>query len=355
MITGDHERLASWATDQAGAVALVLRQTLLPVEGPGAVIFPPTYANNRKIPYNIDELADGTKVALVDSVASQANRMEPLFIEPPLKDFVPQITVRVKTASHEAEIPIFEIGHRVADALVRSSGLRPEVDAAFEALARNDAWPMARLAPTSLIFGAWDSRGGGVKVPRVVSSVIRAWNVEPLTRSAQYVPPVDYAALGVFGEKDLEKAEGDPKNPLAKAGFVHVPSVDQHGGIVVHGEIIREVTVNLVAVRRLEAADEERTARVRRYILGLALAVVTADVDPFLRQGCMLVPDPDRQASWQVVNRDGKRNEVVLDRNTLLEWTREQAVGMQLPGPRSVDFDATLARQVVEETKKKKG
>ena len=55
---------------------MICKQKLLPVEGEGGVIFPPTYAD---IGYNIDTLSDGTKVATIDSVGSQANRMEPIF------------------------------------------------------------------------------------------------------------------------------------------------------------------------------------------------------------------------------------------------------------------------------------
>ena len=46
------------ANGRAGPVALTLHQTLLPVEGSDAVIFPPTYAG---VGYNIDTLADGTR------------------------------------------------------------------------------------------------------------------------------------------------------------------------------------------------------------------------------------------------------------------------------------------------------
>ena len=68
--------LDQWATDLNGPVALHLKQRLLPVEGEGGVIFPPTYAD---IGYNIDTLSDGTRVATIDSVGSQANRLEPIF------------------------------------------------------------------------------------------------------------------------------------------------------------------------------------------------------------------------------------------------------------------------------------
>ena len=71
--------------DPNGPVALVRKQELLPVEGAGAVFFPPTYASDKQ-PYNVDVLSDGTKVVTVDSVGSQANRMEPIFLRAPRGD-----------------------------------------------------------------------------------------------------------------------------------------------------------------------------------------------------------------------------------------------------------------------------
>jgi CRISPR-associated protein Csb1 len=61
------ELLSKWTDNAAGPVALHLQQKLLPVEGAGGVIFPPTYAD---IGYNIDTLSDGSRVATIDSVGS---------------------------------------------------------------------------------------------------------------------------------------------------------------------------------------------------------------------------------------------------------------------------------------------
>jgi CRISPR-associated protein Csb1 len=67
-------------TDESSAAAIVMRQHLKPVEGDApVVIFPPTYAD---IGYNIDTIDQTGKiknVCTIDSVGSQANRMEPLF------------------------------------------------------------------------------------------------------------------------------------------------------------------------------------------------------------------------------------------------------------------------------------
>jgi CRISPR-associated protein Csb1 len=341
--------LEAWANDPAGPVALHLRQKLIPVEGEGAVVFPPTYADIR---YNIDTLSDGTKVATIDSVGSQANRIEPLFKHEPLAELVPQITI---TFGNEKRVSLLDVGHRLADALVRNSGLRPEVEAAFEAyLRRGDAEPIGRLAPTSLVFGVWDSRGEGAKLPRLLNSVIRAWNVEPLTRSAIYVPPVDYAALEVFSEEDRAKAEGNAKSPLAQKGFVHVPVGRGPGGILVRDGIFRDVTLNLVALRRLNDALPSGPL-LRRYVLGLALVAATAPQDGFLRQGCLLVPDPAAPAEWMRVDRDGTRTAIRFADGQVMDFAREAARAFGVNASRSVEFDPAAARQEVNEEKKGKG
>src|SRR5579885_2124914 len=220
------ETINHWADNKDGPVALVCKQRLLPVEGEGSVIFPPTYAD---IGYNIDTLSDGTKVVTIDSVGSQANRMEPIFKaakpgepENPLAKLVPQIDIAY---GNQKTVSILEAGHRLGDAVVRASDLKDEAQAAFKLyLDTGDAAKLAKLAPTSLVFGVWDSRDTQAKLPRLVQSVIRAWDVDPLKRSAQYNPVLNYAELGVISEAEQEKAEGKPDNDLAKRGFVHVPA-----------------------------------------------------------------------------------------------------------------------------------
>ena len=331
------------ANDRTGPVALTLRQKYLPVEGAYSVIFPPTYAG---IGYNVDTLSDGTKVATIDSVGAQANRMEPLFKpaadgepENPRAALVPQVTI---TYGNDKSVSLLEAGHRLGDALVRSTALAEDAHRAFTAFQdTGEVDALARLAPTSLVFGAWDSRETQAKLPRVVQSVIRAWNVDELTRSAQYNPPVDYAELGVFGEAERNKQEGDAKSPLAKRGFVHVPSTEEHGGIVVHGEIRRDVTVNLIALRRLRGEDG---AALRRYVLGLALVAATAPLDGFLRQGCLLTPDPDVSAMWTAVDRDGKRMLVSLSESVALDLAQKVAKAFGVGADRTVAFDKGRAQ-----------
>ena len=344
-----------WADDVAGPVALHLKQKLVSVEGEGGVVFPPTYAGTRDGEgprYNIDVLTDGTKVATIDSVGSQANRMEPIFKRDPFAALVPEIKI---TFGNAPSVSLLDVGHRLGDASVRNSTLKAEVQRAFEEFRiGGDATAIGRLAPTSLVFGTWDSRGEGAKLPRIVQSVIRAWDIQELKRSAQYAPPVDYAALDIFSEEDKAKAEGNTKSPLAQRGFVHVPAGEAPGGIIARGGIFRDVTINLIALRRLNEGRDDGGA-LRRYILGLSLIAATELQDGFLRQGCLLVPDADTSATWQLIGRLGNRKALAIDPDVLRTFATNAAATFGIAAAREVAFDPKSAKEDLTDKKKGKG
>lgn len=348
------ETLHSWADDPKGPVALHLTQRLLPVEGEGGVIFPPTYADVKN--YGIDKLADGRTLVTVDSVGSQANRIEPIFRRTEegaspneLASLVPQIQIEYAEGKR---VSILEVGHRLGDALVRSSTLKDKAKEAFNHyLDTGDATKIAMLAPTSLVFGVWDSRDTQAKLPRILQAVIRAWDVDVIRRSAQYNPPIDYAKLGVFNDEHKEKQEDDPKSLRAKQGFVHVPAGEMPGGVVVRGCIERVITINLIALRRLRGNDEN-TPHLRHYILGLALVGATAPFDGFLRQGCLLVSHPDEPASWSVVGRDGVRTPVQLDHERALDYARTAKEAFPLEEDAVYFFKKELAHQDLDNAMK---
>ncbi len=342
-------QIDSWCNDDSTIVALRLRQRLVPVEGEDAVFFPPTYAG---IGYNIDTLSDGTKTVIVDSVGSQGNRMEPLFKQTPsgknpLAALVPQIDI---VYDDNKRVSILDVSHRLGDAFLRSTELADEASEAFGAfLDRGDATAIAKLAPTSLIFGVWDSRKSGAKLPRILQATIRAWKVDKLTRSAQFFPAViNPKDLNAFDETDIQKLEGQ-KNPLAKAGFASTPSTNDPGGVIARGGIERITTINLVALRRLSGGD---TDRLRRYVLGLALVAATAPPEVFLRQGCLLVDDSKNPACWETVERSGIIANVDIEHGPILEYATAIAREFGIATARTVKFDPKRAKQVVKDAKK---
>ena len=357
--------LESWATDPKGPVALHLKQKLLPVEsidGDGGIIYPPTYAD---IGYNIDTLSDGTRVALIDSVGSQANRLEPIFKEKfehsDLKSetigkdwLVPPIEIVLWTEGcGECEIckkskreknetcahprketrSLSDLAHRSADAVVHASPtLGAEIAKAFNALKRSgDAGLLCALAPASLLFGVWDSRGGSnEKRPRLVRSVIRAWDVEVLHAAAQFNSV--WKALSEEQQEVLQKEAKAKKMKLSEKGLADAPATFRKktnlhledgspnpesrvlGGILVRGRIERDVTVNLVALRGIRGSDGptgSETIAIRTYLLGLSLLAATADIDLFLREGCNL-RFADEEDVWYSVPRRGVPSRIGL-------------------------------------------
>lgn len=265
------------------------------------IVFPPSYANpsgksDDPPVYNIDVLnpSDSSKnVCVLDSIPSQANRMEPLFSEPPHNAIVPQYKLKFND-----ELPIVnitQIGHRIADAVFRGTTLRNDIVIAFKEYAKGNAKKLAEIGPTSLVFGAWDSRGTGVKVPRLINSIIRAFNVQQLTRSAQYTPPIKYEAEGLLPAG----LGGEP----AKLGLADVPSPHVIGGVQIFGGIRRDFSLNLELLREIKGADEYETKKLQRYILGLALLAFTATQKTHLRQGCQLLPSGE--PTWKLFGANG--------------------------------------------------
>lgn len=406
--------LDDWATDASGPVALRLKQMLLPVEESG-IIFPPTYAD---IGYNIDTLSDGTRVATIDSVGSQANRLEPMFkseSKDPSHWLVPQIDIVIRkedcgqceacrrnaaqgegkkakkdacTQPRDVTRSVLDLAHRAADAVVQSSpALLGLIAPAFKRLQWGDAGPLCAIAPTSLVFGVWDSRGdSGEKRPRLVRSIIRAWDVEPLHAAAQFNSV--WKLLDEEQQQELEKAvkEKDKTGKLSTVGLKDAPatfrkvstSAARHmqefrdgfpnperrvlGGVRAVGRIEREVTVNLVALRGLRGANDGETIAIRKYALGLSLIAATAEVELFLREGCLL-RYADNGDAWYQVPRRGEPKPFTLSAATLKEFVENAAEHFRAKWPEvfkdrwpregekapelRYEFDITMAKRLL--------
>jgi len=341
------------------------------------VIFPPTYAD---IGYNIDTLSDGTKVATIDSVGSQANRIEPIFTHEPYSSLVPQITIELHKGDDDGKEfverrSIFDLAHRSADAVVYSCPkLAPVIAEAYLALRRHgDAGPLCSIAPSSLLFGVWDSRGGsGEKRPRLIRSVVRAWDVETLYAAAQFNSI--WKALSENQQEELKKEAKAKKTRLSEKGFADAPATFRKvsqaaarqmpefrngtpnpdrrvlGGIVTKGAIERDIVVNLVALRNIHGATEAMSQAIRRYLLSLSLLAATADIELFLREGCNL-RFADKDDCWFAVPRRGDPVPVELStaRELLLDYAKRAVVPFKAkwPSELSYTFDLKEAKKLL--------
>src|SRR5690606_27153144 len=125
--------------------------------------------------------------------------------------------------------------------------------------------------------------------------------------------------------------------PIAQRGYAPVPAVGDHGGVVARGPIVRDVTLNLVALRRLRSKTNQ--AALQKYILALALVAATEPMDGFLRAGCLLVPDPEQPATWEEVERTGVRTAVPLSNEGARTFADAMAKEFGVKPRREANFD----------------
>lgn len=369
-----------------GPAAITLAQWLKPVGDP--IIFPPTYANPKErepAVYNIDYFGETASlgrrfdrfkkthtwvnserveegqirsVCVLDSVPSQANRIEPALGR--LRDvkgdpvrLVPTVKVNAQVNGQNVVIDLLEdAGHRVADASIRHTSIADDVNKAI--LARKerpypDSKPLALLAPTSLVFGMWDSQASGVKVPRLITSIIRAYDVREYRRSSQFNPAMDFEAAGVTTEK------GDVR--LSEVGMDGAPSTFQLGGVEALGGIRRDASLNLCTLRDIRTKPDDETRKLQRYILGLSLVAMTFLDGKVLnlRQGCQLVADPTKPMERKTINADGTDSTFEIDATSALQYAVAAATDFGV-GPDRIDttFDPIAAKKARKEAKKKK-
>ncbi|GAB4210749.1 MAG: type I-U CRISPR-associated RAMP protein Csb1/Cas7u [Sandaracinaceae bacterium] len=345
-------------------VALRVRQRLQPAGGVGDKVFPPTYSTGeRTLKYVIEKRrVDGQDVdcVLLDSVASQANRMEEALLdawERKALDFP------VLSVDFSAEPALADIGsitslqapHRIADAILRdatdASGKvlfrdTPEGKAFTDASTRN-ATAVLALCPTALVFGVWDStgpKGGlGAKFQRALSSEIVGVcardgakvgsRIDPLAIQANVdvfhraSDPNDWTIDPAEAQKDAKgkpipftRGKGEGKGKPSAINHSNVaPTVDRWAGGVTLDYAEQTSVLSLPALRRLRFRTDlagqplpdreaaELAARTALAALAVAAIVRQREVGYDLRSRCLLVPEGPLRL--EIVRPDGQVEE----------------------------------------------
>lgn len=262
--------------------ALRCRTKLQADGGDGGKVFPPTYAGGI---YAVEDrrFKEGVvRCVLLDSVQSQANRMEEALLEAFLPHWrelptdgeedpncdLPVVAVQVP---NRGWITSLTAPHRIHDAILRDSEIvqqngAAQVNVRFrdseigQAIVRSRLWDATafyRYCPTALLFGTWDSTAGegldSAKIPRAVVSEIIGVDITPGVRTHSRIDPLgiertaatiyrrkdgDWAAkikeeggverlIGAKSEDELETGKGGPK----KYGKEGRPSDINHGNV----------------------------------------------------------------------------------------------------------------------------
>ena len=334
---------------------------LQPVGGQGDKIFPPTYPPERRgaPPRHVFERrrvnGQETWCVLIDSVQSQANRLEEALLEltkeeaddPPL----PYVTVdfRGKGLEPLERITSLDAPHRVYDAILRDSllegvpfmqsGEGRRVAAAKPA----DATALLELSPAALLFGVWHSQGEGgglgAKFSRALVSEIIGIDVpvegslvgeragEPEVRTAGRRTGSRIDPLGILRKVEVFKGASvsgwSTDKGMAGKGAKQVrPSEINHSNIAPTVEPLgitcdyaeHRATITLAGLRRLHFGGGERDIAGRALIAALGLlALAEQDARGYaLRSRCDLVCDGS--APLELVHADGSAEELEIDR-----------------------------------------
>jgi len=206
---------------------------------------------------------------------------------------VRKVEVTAKLANGDSKtLDMLQLGHRLADAAVTFSTLAEEANKALRAFKQRPD-DVARLSPMSLLCGMWESRGESeqLKIPRALSAIITAQNVNELRRMATFTGSFWSKDLGLEGTRSTE-------------GLDPVPAGEALGGVVADGDIHRTATLNLVALRQnCKVMRGTAPDAAGSYVYGLGLLALTMQPETFLRQGCLLVGDGE--AAMHAVHRNG--------------------------------------------------
>jgi CRISPR-associated protein Csb1 len=213
---------------------------LQPAGGPGAKVFPPTYDGGKYATEKRRINGESVDCVLLDSVQSQANRMEAALQEAlDAKHIsIPVISVDFTetNASWVGKITSLQAPHRIADAILRDSHIdntpfrQTQIGKLLDKVSVHEATALFQYCPTALVFGMWDStgpRGGlGTKFARAVVSEIIGINAQPGQRTSSRIDPTQITAQGITVYKasdtewtlDAELALKDDKGNPIKVG-----------------------------------------------------------------------------------------------------------------------------------------
>ncbi len=320
-----------------------------PAGGPGDKVFPPTYEGGK---YAVEtRIINGEPVScvLLDSVQSQANRMELALLSAVRGE---RIKLPVLEANFDDDrllkkftVSSLEAPHRIADAIFRDSLIEENgnkvmfrkscIGKILDITDVQNATGLFGVCPTALVFGVWDStgpRGGlGAKIQRAIVSEIIGVNAQIGVNTSSRIDPlqvrldagpiynriekndhnpdwtIDIKSAGDKPVKIGKKKDGKP----SEVNHSNIPPQIIEGGITIK-RAIQTTVISLSAIRRLKfplsgknGQEHQIDAKARTVLaaLGLLAATMTREEGADLRSRCQLLPT--QELIWELVAEPG--------------------------------------------------
>jgi CRISPR-associated protein Csb1 len=339
----------------SSCAAMRCRVTLQPGGGEGDKVFPPTYlgakyaTEDRVVTVVNGDVKETKRVpcVLIDSVQSQANRMEDAIQDAIDSERIKVPVIEVDFTGIDLIDPVGKVTslqapHRIADAILRDSeheGVpfrKSELGKQIDNSSNQNATPLFELCPTALVFGVWDStgpKGGlGAKFARAMVSEIIGFDAQSGVKTGSRIDPLQIRA----GAQVIENKDGSWKLATDKAKGAKSPSEVNHGNIpptidantggVTISRAEQTTVISLPALRRLRfpisgqyKKEYDDAARSVLLALGLVSATLAAERGLDLRSRCLLWPT--ETLKWEILGKPGETPEII-------ELTADDAIAL---------------------------
>lgn len=345
----DSEKLRTAIAGKHSAIRCITR--LQPAGGTGASLFPPTYVVGEEGgKYAIEARQVGEtkieKAVLLDSVPSQANRIEEA-LQRAIDEKRLELPLIVVTLPPDQRVTSLEAPHRIADAIFRDSELGNQAfrdsdkGKSFVAANVKDATALFELCPTALIFGTWDSTGAsgglGNKFARALVSEVIGYHAQTFKKTAGRIDPLAITKMELHVKKDdpsiyevPSQPGGEPPTGFAKGKPSEInhgnvaPSLSEGGVTIAWAE--QTSVLSLPALRRLrfpvgKKLDTETENAARTVLAALALVGLTLAREQGydFRSRCQLIPE--QEPEFELLG-------ATLKDVTKFTLTTEEAIGL---------------------------
>ena len=305
---------------------------LQPIGGKGDYVSPPTYLSENGQAIHVFETRriddKDVKCVLLDSVQSQANRLEAALTNAINSNNLqlPYLEVDFRNEKGIEDLGVIstlDTPHRIFDAIIRDSQLdekpfpKSDIGIQVNKATIHNARALFQYSPTTLLFGGWNSTGlsggSGSRFQRCIVSEIMGMNASHDNKKpGGRMDPLEIGKdVKITGTNTNWQIDEKGKSSASKIIHGNIPPLLKKLGVTVD-YALQTTTITFAGLRHLNFSDEHGNSvnetNVSGWVVLAALgltAITEQDKNGYsLRSRCDLVPE--NNSDFEIIHNDGK-------------------------------------------------